>query len=267
MNKATLSTWLRQAGLLHLADKLRYWLLRARYYRENRAFRAAHPAVALPPDYLMYESFKLRYRNYYEGGRETAEWVKNELAPYTSLHGQHLLDWGCGPGRVIRHLPAVVGGGCQFTGTDANAESVAWCRAHLPGITFLHNGMSPPLALAAGSVDAAYGISIFTHLSAAGHVSWLAELLRVLRPGGVLLLTTHGAAFRAILTPAEQARFDAGELVERRQVREGHRVFAAFQPPAFLRQLFGERLVVLRHEPGQQRGQRVSQDVWLLRKA
>ncbi|NML65504.1 class I SAM-dependent methyltransferase [Hymenobacter sp. RP-2-7] len=267
MNKATLSTWLRRTRLLHLADNLRFWVLRTRYRRENQAFRAARPTVALPPDYLMYESFKLRYRNYYEGGRETAEWVKSQLAPYTSLQGQHVLDWGCGPGRVVRHLPEVIGQGCQFTGTDVNAQSVAWCRAHLPGITFLHNGISPPLALADNTVDAAYGISIFTHLSAAGHARWLAELLRVLRPGGVLLLTTHGAAFQPILLPAEQARFAAGELVERRQVREGHRVFAAFQPPAFLRQLFGERLLVLHHEPGRWLGEGASQDVWVLRKA
>lgn len=266
MNKAVLSTWLRRAGLMHLADTLRFRLLQSRYRAENRAFRAENPAVALPPDYLMYESFKLSYRSYYEGGRETAEWLKGHLAPHLPLQNQHLLDWGCGPGRVIRHLPGVIGAGCRFTGTDANAQSVAWCRAHLPGLSFLHNGMSPPLAADANTFDAAYGISIFTHLSGQGHESWLAELLRVLRPGGVLLLTTHGAAFRPILTVAERARFDAGQLVERRHVREGHRVFAAFQPAQFLRKLFDGRLAVLRHEPGQWLGHTASQDVWVLRK-
>jgi SAM-dependent methyltransferase len=267
MNKATLSTWLRRAGLMHLADAARFRLLQVRHRAENQRFRAAHPGVALPPDYLMYESFRLSYRSYYAGGRETAEWVRDQLAPHLSLQNRHILDWGCGPGRVVRHLPAVVGQGCRFTATDANARSIAWCRAHLPGIAFLTNEMRPPLALPDASVDAAYGISIFTHLSHEGHTSWLAELLRVLRPGGVLLLTTHGAAFRAILTAAERAQFDAGTLVERRQVREGHRVFAAFQPPAFLRQLFGERLAVLAHTPGEWLGHGASQDVWLLRKS
>lgn len=251
---------------MHLADAVRFRLLQARHRAENRRFRAAHPGVPLPPDYLMYESFRLSYRSYYAGGRETAEWLCDQLAPYLRLENQHLLDWGCGPGRVVRHLPAVVGPGCRFTGTDANAQSIAWCRAHLPGITFLANEMRPPLALPAATVDAAYGISIFTHLSREGHESWLAELLRVLRPGGVLLLTTHGAAFRAILTPAERAQFEAGELVERRQVREGHRVFAAFQPAAFLHRLIGGRLTVLAHTPGQWLGHGASQDVWLLRK-
>jgi SAM-dependent methyltransferase len=266
MNKAALSTLLRRAGLMHLADTIRFRVMQARHRAENQAFRAAHPAVVLPPDYLMYESFKLSYSSYYDGGRQTAEWLKGHLAPYLSLQNQQILDWGCGPGRVIRHLPEVIGAGCHFTGTDANAQSVAWCRTHLPGLTFLQNGMSPPLAAEAATFDAAYGISIFTHLSAQGHESWLTELLRVLRPGGVLLLTTHGAAFRAILTEVEQATFDAGQLVERSNVREGHRVFAAFQPARFLVSLFGEWLTVLRHEPGQWLGHTASQDVWVLRK-
>lgn len=266
MNKAALSTWLRRAGLVHLADALRFRLLQARHRAENQRFRRANPAVALPPDYLMYESFKLNYRSYYEGGRATAEWLAAHLGPHLRLPGAHLLDWGCGPGRVIRHLPAVVGAGGRFTGTDANAQSVAWCRAHLPGLDFLHNGLRPPLAAAAGAFDAAYGISIFTHLSGPAHALWLAELRRVLRPGGVLLLTTHGAAFRRLLTPTERARFDAGQLVERRQAREGHRVYAAFQPPAFLRALFGAQWAVLRHVPGERQGPAASQDVWVLRK-
>ena len=266
MNKAALSTWLRRAGLMHLADTVRFRVLQARHRAENRAFRVAHPEVVLPPDYLMYESFKLSYRSYYEGGRQTAEWLKKHLTPHLGLQNQAILDWGCGPGRVIRHLPDVIGNGCTYTGTDANATSIAWCRTNLPSLTFLTNGMSPPLAAEANSFDAAYGISIFTHLSAQGHESWLRELLRVLRPGGVLLLTTHGAAFRTILTPAEKAAFDAGQLVERRHVREGHRVFAAFQPARFLIKLFDERLTVLRHEPGQWLGHTASQDVWVLRK-
>ena len=266
MKKAALSAWLRRAGLMHLADTVRFRLLQFRHRAENQAFRAAHPGLALPPDYLMYESFRLSYRRYFEGGRQAAEWLRTHLAPHLRLQHQDVLDWGCGPGRVIRHLPEVIGGGCRFTGTDANAESVAWCQQNLPGLTFLRNEMSPPLAAAAGSFDAAYGISIFTHLSAQGHASWLRELRRVVRPGGVLLLTAHGAAFRAILTAAERATFDAGQLVERRHVREGHRVFAAFQPATFLRELFGEQWTVLQHEPGQWLGHTASQDVWVLRK-
>ncbi|SHJ11998.1 Methyltransferase domain-containing protein [Hymenobacter daecheongensis DSM 21074] len=266
MNKGFLTNVLRRAGLMHAADRARYALLRFRNRRPNQAFRAANPAVALPPDYLMYESFQLNYRKYYEGGRETAQWVRDHLARHLPLHDQHILDWGCGPARVIRHLPAVVGHGCRYTGTDYNARSIEWCRQHLPGIQFLLNGIDPPLQAAADTFDAVYGISIFTHLSAQGHQRWYDELLRVTRPGGVLLFTTHGAAFRAIMTAAERAAFDADQLVIRSNVDEGHRVFAAFQPTEYLQTLFGRHCEVLEHLPGERQGSAASQDVWLLRK-
>lgn len=266
MNKGSLSYLLRKAGLMHAADKARYGLMRYRNRSLNRVFRAANPGVSLPPDYLMYESFRLDYRKYYEGGREAAEWVRGHLAKHLELQSLHILDWGCGPGRVIRHLPEVVGRGCRYTGTDYNPASVAWCRQHLPGIEFLLNGIVPPLQAPAATFDAVYGISILTHLSASGHQHWYDELMRVTRPGGVVLLTTHGAAFRPILTPTEQAAFDAGELVVRGSVQEGHRVFASFQPPTFLYELFGQQSEVLEHQPGTRQGATVSQDVWLLRK-
>lgn len=266
MNKGFLTGLLRRAGLMHAADRLRYGLLRYRNRAANQAWRAAHPGVALPPDYLMYESFQLNYRKYYEGGRDTAEWVREHLSRHLELHNIHILDWGCGPGRVIRHLPEVVGHGCRYSGTDYNPQSIKWCRENLPGITFLLNGLQPPLEAAPSTFYAVYGISIFTHLSAEAHQRWYDELLRVTRPGGVLLLTTHGAAFRAIMTEAEQATFDAGQLVIRSNVTEGHRVFAAFQPPAFLHGLFGQRAEVLEHLPGVRQNGGASQDVWLLRK-
>ena len=39
-----------------------------------------------------------------------------------------------------------------------------------------------------------YGLSIFTHLTELAQDLWLAELCRVLKPGGVAFLTFHGEA-------------------------------------------------------------------------
>lgn len=266
MNKSTLTHFLRQAGLMHAADRLRFAIMRYRNRHTNRAFRVANPTVALPPDGLMYEAFQLNYRKYYEDGLDTARWVQEHLARHLELRNKHILDWGCGPGRVIRHMPALLGESCRFTATDYNPQSIEWCRQHLPGIEFLLNAMEPPLAAAAHTFDAVYGISIFTHLSAPGHQKWYDELMRVTRPGGVLLFTTHGAAFRVVMTEAERATFDADQVVIRRQVEEGHRLFAAFQPPVYLRELFGKQADILEHLPGQRQAGYAMQDVWLLQK-
>ena len=58
-----------------------------------------------------------------------------------------------------------------------------------------------------------YTFSVFTHLSEALQVSWLAELSRVLKPGGYLLLTTVGAPFAdAFLPPRQREQFRSGKI-------------------------------------------------------
>jgi len=60
----------------------------------------------------------------------------------------------------------------------------------IPFAEFDINALSPPLVYGEGSFGLIYTFSVFTHLSEALQVSWLAELSRVLKPGGYLLLTT-----------------------------------------------------------------------------
>ena len=62
------------------------------------------------------------------------------------------------------------------------------------------------------------------------------ELARVLRPGGRLLLTTHGDRYRERLAADERARYDAGELVVRWEDVAGTNLCAAFHPPDWVRE-------------------------------
>ncbi|MGY1688890.1 class I SAM-dependent methyltransferase [Geodermatophilus sp. SYSU D01105] len=50
----------------------------------------------------------------------------------------------------------------------------------------------PPLPFDDGRFDLVLGYSVFTHLPVDHQDAWLAELRRVTRPGGLLLLTVHG---------------------------------------------------------------------------
>ena len=90
MNKGRLTNLLRSAGLMHAADRIRYAMLRYRNRHVNQAFRRANPTVALPPDYLLYESFQLNYRKYYEDGLDTARWVQEHLAKHLELRDKHI---------------------------------------------------------------------------------------------------------------------------------------------------------------------------------
>jgi SAM-dependent methyltransferase len=52
--------------------------------------------------------------------------------------------------------------------------------------------MNPPLPFEDASFDLVYSISVFTHLDEEMQDAWLNELKRVLRPGGILIITVHG---------------------------------------------------------------------------
>jgi ubiquinone/menaquinone biosynthesis C-methylase UbiE len=107
-----------------------------------------------------------------------------------------ILDWGCGHGRVVRFLPHV---GCrgQLHGIDIDPENIAWAKEHLDIASFAVGPLYPPLPYGDSSFDLVYGISVMTHLSSDVQRVWLAEIRRVLRPGGLALLTFAGDAATA----------------------------------------------------------------------
>jgi SAM-dependent methyltransferase len=77
-------------------------------------------------------------------------------------------------------------------GAEVNAAHVEWCRRALASVDSRHNGPAAALSFDTGSMDLAFSVSVFSHLSASAAAAWLAELARVLRPGGILIATTHG---------------------------------------------------------------------------
>lgn len=266
IKKGVASGLLRKLHLIFLADQVRYHLLRIKNYSKNRRFLRENPDVKLPPDDLMYESFQIDYHKYYTESRRTADWLVRLLERHTLLNEKHILDWGCGPGRIIRHLPEIIGNGCTMYGTDYNARSIAWCTSNLPGINFNHNKVDASLPYGEGAMDVIYGISILTHLSGQKHFEWVTELLRVLKPGGILLLTTQGDNFKVKLTPSELRDYEQGKLVVRGKVKEGHRTYSAFHPAEFM-QLLYKGTHILEHITEQpQQGRWLPQDVWIVRK-
>lgn len=101
-----------------------------------------------------------------------------------------ILDFGCGCGRTIRFLAPQLGA-ANIYGTDIDREAVTWCRANVPG-AYLVNDALPPIGYQAASFDLIYAISVFTHLDEVIQFNWLHELQRLTRPGGLVVLTTHG---------------------------------------------------------------------------
>ena len=177
-----------------------------------------------------------------ESGRLAAQTVQGALEragkPIEELDA--MLDFGCGCGRVTRRWATL--GEVAVHGTDRNPAGIDWCRRNLPFARFDTNGLAPPLPHADRAFDLVYALSVFTHLIEELGLAWAAELDRVLRPGGFLLLTTHGEHYRPRFSPAEGRRFDAGELVVRRPEAVGTNLCAAFHPRAYVHEVLARRL-------------------------
>ena len=260
---------LRATGLLRWADRAKFIVSQAQARSFNRRFQQQRPDFAVPPGHLAFDALNhVDWTRYRETGLQHAAMFARTIREQTPATGAlSVLEWGCGPGRLIRHLPSLLADRpLQLCGADYNPDSIAWCRDHLPGIEFVENALNPPLPLAEGRFDVVYNFSVFTHLSQAVQLAWAQELQRVLKPGGLLICTTHGAGYRHLLGfGAEQQAYEAGRMVEQGRYREGRKWFLAIHPPAFVRDRLlagwdGVRQVATRPEDG------IEQDVWIARK-
>lgn len=99
-----------------------------------------------------------------------------------------VLDLGCGCGRLARWLR--LRSGAVLAGTDINPTLANWCRRHMSG-EWRVNPLTGPLPFAADRFDIAYACSVVTHLREPTTAAWLAEVARVLAPGGRALITFH----------------------------------------------------------------------------
>lgn len=261
-----LSNFLRKIKLLYLADYVHFQWQKIKNRKKNEDFLKKHPNIKLPPDYLMYESFQVNYHKYFEESREAAKELVGYLEKHIDFKKLNILDWGCGPGRIIRHLPDLLHNGCNFYGTDYNGKSISWCKENLQGIHFNHNSLEAKLPYNNDFFDVIYGLSIFTHLSEKMHYEWTAELTRVLKPGGIMFITTQAENHKFKLDPSESKEYDAGNLVVRGNVKEGHRTYSAFQPVPFMKHLFKD-LEIVEHIVRKPVDGWNPQDIWIVKKS
>ncbi len=125
---------------------------------------------------------------------------------------KRVLDFGCGPGKVLRHFIAEAGN-AQFEGCDIHAPSVEWVERNLnPPVPAFVNEESPPLPRADKSYDLVWAMSVFTHLSDES-LAWLLELHRVIDDGGLLIATILGKAMWEAREPTPWAEDEIGMVV------------------------------------------------------
>jgi SAM-dependent methyltransferase len=105
-----------------------------------------------------------------------------------------LLDFGVGWGRITRCFlrdfrPR------NIIGVDIDDNLLSLCRDTFGGAQFVLCNPFPPCDLEDQSIDFIVGYSVFSHLSEAACLAWIQEFARLLRPGGMIALTTRGRWF------------------------------------------------------------------------
>jgi 2-polyprenyl-3-methyl-5-hydroxy-6-metoxy-1,4-benzoquinol methylase len=170
-----------------------------------------------------------------ESGRRGFDCIRETLekngTPLSSL--TDILDFGCGCGRVLRHWEGQPDK--RIYGTDMNDDLVKEAQRCVPFASISKNSLVGKVAYADRSFDLVYAFSVLTHLDVDAQGAWLAEFRRILRPGGVLLLSLHGEAYRGRLSKTELEAFNSGRPVVRRSQYAGGNLCSSFHPESYVR--------------------------------
>jgi SAM-dependent methyltransferase len=158
-----------------------------------------------------------------------------------------VLDFGVGCGRVARHWKGLAGP--RIHGCDINAELVRWTAENLPFVHARQSQLAPPLPYEDGGFDVVYAFSVFTHLPEHLQTAWAAEMRRVLRPGGHLILSTHGRGYLDRLDGEERRRFEAGRLVVHFEELSGANLCSAFHAPELVARQFADGFELVESVP------------------
>jgi len=92
-------------------------------------------------------------------------------------------------------------------GIDPDGAALDLCRQTNRWSTFIEVDPLPPSPLPDGQLDLIYAYSVYSHLDEEAHDRWLDEFRRILRPGGLLMVSTRPRSF---IDKCAWLRSDAG---------------------------------------------------------
>ncbi len=151
------------------------------------------------------------YRHYIADGRANAEAIKEIVQKYCGdrlcFDAQQsanalpfvVLDFACGYGRVGRHFKNVMPD-VEYTGMDIHYDAVRFNRDVL-GLRILQSTRKTSSFYVNQSFDFIFALSFFSHVRKEHFLGWLSELHSILKPGGVLMISTHGQMSHKLLMP------------------------------------------------------------------
>lgn len=151
------------------------------------------------------------------GLAEENYWFRRHEVVYQRLRdrcaGRDVLEAGCGEGYGAALIADIAR---QVIALDYDEATVAHVAARYPGIDIRHGNLAE-LPLADGSIDVVVNFQVIEHLW--DQPQFVAECLRVLRPSGLLLMSTPNRVTFSPgrdtpINPFHTRELNAGELTE-----------------------------------------------------
>jgi SAM-dependent methyltransferase len=167
----------------HLPGNFSEWMgVNAEISPDDDIFRffASHPTSKNP------------FRDYLSDGWRTMMELQELLdsAGLSVGRCQSFLEFASGHGRFTRHLARVCKNG-QLSVSDVVPGSVDFLRSTL-GVKGFYSSTDPHALSIPEKYEVIFVLSLFSHLPSAVWKSWLQVLHAALKPGGLLILSTHG---------------------------------------------------------------------------
>ncbi len=206
-----------------------------RYAEDYAALHAASVAISgESPEY--FADYKIR---------EIAQ-AMGRLADSGSTAAQaaalEICDFGAGIGGSVpfvhKYFPE-----SRLTCIDVSRRSLEFAEKRFAGLARYIHYEGDALPLAADQFDIVYAVCVFHHIDAERHAGLLAELKRLLRPGGRLFLFEHNPWNPLTVRIVASCPFDENAHLVSAPVMKRRLVEAGFRAPATHYRLFFPRIL------------------------
>ena len=147
-----------------------------------------------PNDEMMNYIIKMSWseKDYFDEGKKNAlafQDAINQFRP-SFLSGKHVLDYGCGHGRICRNFPKLLSPS-KFAVADVWDDAVNFCADEFKATPFLITD-EKTLSTYNTKFDVVLAYSVFTHLPPSSFKFNLSEVSKCLAKDGIFLFTTKG---------------------------------------------------------------------------
>lgn len=146
-----------------------------------------------------------------------AEYKIRDVAQNLARHGvspRTMLDFGCGVGSSVPHLRTHLAG-TALTCVDVSQDSLDIAQVRFPGDAeyVLFDGVRLPFE--DNTFDVIFTACVFHHIPAEEHLNMLAEIRRVLAPGGFFYIFEHNPLNPLTVRSVNQCPFDENAVLIR----------------------------------------------------